>query len=51
MHPQFLFLLAAILPGVWGWGTHWLLERIWPRRDLMVSHHDVPSRAPVDYQI
>lgn len=51
MPTELLYVLTLLLPGLWGWGMHWLLNRVWPLGDLAVEHHDVPSRPPVDYQI
>ncbi|WLD11423.1 hypothetical protein [Planctellipticum variicoloris] len=51
MPPVLLFLLAAILPGIWGWGTYWLMKRFWPLDESAASHSSLPSGRPVDYQI
>lgn len=51
MQPVVLFLLAAILPGFWGWGTYWLMNRLWPHDDSPATHRPIPSGPPIDYQI
>jgi hypothetical protein len=51
MPPVLLFLLAAILPGIWGWGPYWLMKRFWPLDESPTTHRPVPTGPPVDYQI
>jgi hypothetical protein len=48
-------LAALIVPVLWGCGSHWLLERFWPRRNGRARADLRPSPAPpadcLDFQI
>lgn len=42
---------ALVVPFVWGWLTHWMLERIWPARDVDYSPPSPPPADFLDFQI
>jgi hypothetical protein len=50
-----IVLAALIVPVLWGCGSHWLLERIWPRRNGRGSADKLPAGTPaadyLDFQI
>jgi hypothetical protein len=54
MRSTILVLMAAVLPLVWGWGVHWIVERVWPftEPDGGELPHGVRAEGhPIDYQI
>ena len=54
MDALIIVLAALVVPVLWGCGTHWLLERCWPRRNGRTGG-ETPAAAPptdyLDYQI
>ena len=52
MRTILLVLAALVVPLVWGYVAHWLVERCWPRRAESGSGHaSVPAAEYFDYQI
>ncbi len=49
-----LVLAAVLIPVAWGCGSHWLLERCWPRRngrDAGTPDKTAVAADYLDYQI
>ena len=42
-------LAALVVPVVWGYGVHWLLERYWPRRNGRGDAAHTPASPAADY--
>lgn len=52
MRTIILVLAALVVPLVWGYAAHWLVERCWPRRAGIESENAaVPAAEYFDYQI
>jgi hypothetical protein len=55
MRTLWLATTAALLPLIWGWGTHFLLARLWPAKRRAVAQQRDSSSSPatthIDYQI
>lgn len=47
----FLLVAAAlVIPLVWGYVAHWVMERFWPRRNgLSGERHDSPDATDAGY--
>lgn len=52
MRTIILVLAALVVPLVWGYAAHWLIERCWPRRTGAGAESSGRSSAEYfDYQI
>lgn len=52
-HTILLALAAFLLPLIWGWLSHWAIERVWSRRHDSTDREtrDEDLERLVDYQI
>ena len=54
MNTMLLVGAVVVVPFLWGWSVHWLLERLWPARDDASDAQTPPPPAQtnfLDFQI